>query len=554
MVKSKSKKKKKKGKQKPEEPALSRKEQAILKRKRKAAIQKFTKTIGICVLCAVALGVPLYFTAEPKIAIAVGGGLPVFYLCYQYPRPALWFFLIYMPFSGTVVYWIAGGNALFQLAKDAFYIPAVLALALRCKKQHKPILIPKEAVPTFSLLLISALMTLFVVNGLMQVSPDKDGIPFAQGILGLKVLVGYVPLIFCAYYLIETKRELLWVTRLHTVLAIICCVLCLMQYQMLKSGTCTGTEGLGVEGDELFKASLDAKCLVGGALTYTPSQNQIRLPGTFVSPWHWGWFLIANSALTFASAFCDPSLLWRFVGMGGMGLVFICSVISGQRIATLLVPVIILILLVLTGQVANLKRFLPIGVGLGLALTIAAASNPQVIQERIESTQSRLRASPPQAFIEEQFHWSIAQQKGIFGRGLGKATNSTRIFGKAVLVETYHPKLLYEMGWPGLFAFLIFTTHLTRITFVNYRRAKDKSLRSFGSSFWVFILIISFFPYWYPLDTDPVCVYYWFLIGILMKLPEIDKEEQKKLKEAGEIEAEAIEAVEARSRDRLPVA
>ncbi|MDY7015367.1 MAG: hypothetical protein SVX43_17575, partial [Cyanobacteriota bacterium] len=154
MVKSKSKKKSKKGKQKPEEPALSRKEQAILKRKRKAAIQKLVSTLGICLLCALVVGVPLYFTAEPKIAIAAGGGLPVFFLCYRYPRPALWFFLIYMPFSGTVVYWIAGGNALFQLAKDAFYIPAVIALALRCKKQHKPIIIPKEAVPTFSLLLI----------------------------------------------------------------------------------------------------------------------------------------------------------------------------------------------------------------------------------------------------------------------------------------------------------------------------------------------------------------------------------------------------------------
>lgn len=538
MVKSKSKKKSKKGKQKPEEPALSRKELAILKRKRKATIQKLVSTISICVLCAVALGVPLSLAVDPKIGIALGGGLPIFFICYQYPRPALWFFLIYMPFGGTVVYWVAGGNALFQLAKDAFYIPAVIALAIRCKQQKKPLMVPKEAIPTFSLLLISALMTLLLVNGLMQVSPKKDGIPLAQGILGLKVLIGYVPLIFCAYYLIETKKELLWVTRLHTLLAIICCSLCLMQYQMLKSGACKGTEGLDVEGDALFKASLDAKCLVGGALTYSPTHGQIRLPGTFVSPWHWGWFLISNSALTFASAFCDPSFLWRIFGMAGMGLVFVCSVISGQRIATLLVPVIIVILLVLTGQVANLKRFLPIGVGLGLALTIAAISNPEVIQERIESTQSRVSASPPQAFIEEQFKWAIHQQRGFLGRGLGKATNSTRIFGKAALVETFHPKLLYEMGWPGLITFLVFTGHLTFISFVKYRSVKDKSLRSFGSSFWVFVLIISFFPYWYPLDTDPVCVYYWFLIGMLIKLPEIDKEEQKKLKAAQESELE----------------
>ena len=34
----------------------------------------------------------------------------------------------------------------------------------------------------------------------------------------------------------------------------------------------------------------------------------------------------------------------------------------------------------------------------------------------------------------------------------------------------------------------------------------------------------------YPLDTDPVCVYYWFFAGILLKMPLIDKVEQAKLK------------------------
>jgi hypothetical protein len=83
-------------------------------------------------------------------------------------------------------------------------------------------------------------------------------------------------------------------------MAIACCVLGLMQYFMLVTGVCAGTDHLS--GADLFKATLEAKCFVGGALVYSPSQDIIRLPGTFVSPWHWAWFLIANSALTFASA------------------------------------------------------------------------------------------------------------------------------------------------------------------------------------------------------------------------------------------------------------
>jgi hypothetical protein len=42
----------------------------------------------------------------------------------------------------------------------------------------------------------------------------------------------------------------------------------------------------------------------------------------------------------------------------------------------------------------------------------------------------------------------------------------------------------------------------------------------------VFVLFISFFPYYYPLDVDPVAVYYWLAAGIVLKLPTIDLQEQ----------------------------
>ncbi|NES83688.1 MAG: hypothetical protein F6K10_21015 [Moorea sp. SIO2B7] len=534
MPKLKSKKKSQKGNNKSEKPTLSLKERLAEKRKAREARQKIISLLASSLFIGIALGVPLGLAVDPKIGMGIAFGLPCLLFSYQYPRLALWTFLIYMPFSGTVTYKFAGGNAIFQLAKDAFYIPALLGLIQECKRKRKPILIPKKLVPTFSILLVLSMMTLLFVNGVLQFAPKVSGQPFLQGILGLKVLIGYIPLIFCAYYLIEDKKQLVFFGRLLLVLAIICCVLGLIQYRMLVSGACVGTRG--ATGDALFKASLDAKCFVGGSLLYSPSQGVQRLPGTFVSPWHWAWFLIANSAITFTTAFSDPSFLWRMTGLAGMALVFINAVISGQRIALALVPVVTVILLILTGQIANLKRFLPIGVGLAIVIGIASVNNPAIVQQRIDSFVGRWEAAPPYRFIQDQFEWSMHKQRGILGRGLGKATNSTRIFGKTALVETFHPKLLYEMGYFGTLAFMAFLTHLVILAYQHNRSVKDKSLRSFGSSFWVFILIITYFPYWYPLDTDPVAVYYWFLAGVIFKLPEIDKQEQKKLKEAQENE------------------
>ncbi|MGK7928592.1 MAG: hormogonium polysaccharide biosynthesis protein HpsL [Spirulina sp.] len=542
MAKSK-KKLSRKEKKKAELANLSPKEVAALKRKAARDRKKLMSVIAVVVCCLIFVSVPL-FLIDPKMGLALGAGIPVMYFSYQYPRLGIWLFLIYMPFSGTVIYQIVGGNAIFNLAKDGFFLPACIALALECKRKKQPIIVNKNILFTLIFLTVAALLTLLIVNGMMQfVLPDcstlprkgrgmlcKDGIPLAQGLLGLKVLMGYIPLIFCTYYMIEDKKGLLRVGRVHLILAIVCTLLGIVQYYLLDSGSCIGTRN--ETGDALFKASVDAKCLIGGAVGFTPAYNFIRLPGTFASPWHWGWFLIANSAITFTVAFCDTSPWWRLGGLFGMVLFFINSVICGQRIALALVPVVTVILFVLTGQIANLKRFVPILLGLVLLLGIVITTNPELIQERIESLQGRANAAPPTAFIEEQFHWALKEQRGPLGRGMGKATNSTRVFGRVALVETYHPKLIYEMGLLGCIAFVVFSINIVWETFRIRRSLKTPTMRNYASSLWVFVLIISFNLYWYPLDTDPVAVYYWLFVGVLFKLPELDKVEQEQIKAA----------------------
>ncbi|MDJ0582632.1 hormogonium polysaccharide biosynthesis protein HpsL [Crocosphaera sp.] len=547
-------------KRKPDNSSVDIKDKLAQKRKARESRRKLMGLIGFSLFFAILVGVPLTFTVSPKIGGAVGLLIPLFVMCYNYPRTALWAFLIYMPFSGTVTYWIGGGNALFQLSKDAFYIPGLLGLMQYCRSKRQSIIVYKPLLTTLILLITCALLTLFLVNGFKQflptcdslpefdrllrdangepilnaqgrviVTPCKESIPFAQGLLGLKVLAGYIPLIFCGYYLVKDKKQLLFLGRLLVLLAIICCGLALIQFWMFKTGRCQGTNHLG--GSQLFKPNLDAKCLVGGAALYSPSQGQIRMPGTFVSPWHWGWFLVANAAICFSVAFSDTAFFWRNCGLVGMAMVFINAVICGQRLALAVVPAVLIIMLVLTGKIADFKRFIPIAVGLSVVLFLGFSFfNPDFIQERIDSFVGRWNASPPYLFIQEQFDFAFRTQRGILGHGLGSATNSTRIFGKVSLVETYHPKLFFEIGPVGLIAFMIFVSHLCFLTFKEYRGLKDECLKSFASGFWVFLLIISYFPYWYPLDTDPVCVYFWLFAGVLLKLPVIDKEEQAKLK------------------------
>ncbi|MEH1829160.1 MAG: hormogonium polysaccharide biosynthesis protein HpsL [Nostoc sp.] len=532
MPKSKSKNQKSKKQAVKETPTLSLKEQLAQKRKAAQARKEFISLVTSATFGSVFFGILLFFVGGIKAAVPGVLGIFVISLSYKYPRQALYAFIIYVPIGGTITYYL-GNSPILQLAKDAFYVPALIGLWQTCRKQGLPIIIPQGIKIPLYIVFACSLLTLLFINGGQQFNPPRLGllekatqeIPLGMGILGLKVFLGYVPLIGCAYYLIRDKRDFLFLSRLQISLILICCVLGFIQYFLLLTGVCKGTRGL--EGNALFVTSLEARCYFGGALLYSPEEGVIRLPGTFVAPWQWAWFLISSTFFTFATGFTDPSPMWRLIGLGSLVTVFINAVISGQRIALALVPICFGILLLLTGQLGNLKRFIPIGIGLVLVLGIAMVTNPEVVQQRTESFTGRWEASPPQDFIVQQFEENWKNVDGPLGSGLGRATNSARVMGKTKLVETYYPKVLFEVGIFGVLAFLGLVTSLTIIAFKTYRSIKNRNFRSYGAALWVFILFISYNTYYYPLDVDPVAVYYWFFAGVLFKLPELEKQDKE---------------------------
>ncbi|MBD2625438.1 hormogonium polysaccharide biosynthesis protein HpsL [Trichormus variabilis] len=522
MAKTKRKSQGKKKQSKAETSTLSLKEELAQKRKAAQARKEFTSLISKLLGSGLFLGMLLFFVGGVKIAIPGALGILVISLSYKYPRQALFAFVMYVPFAGTIIYML-GNSPILQLAKDAFYVPVAIALWQTCKKQNQPFIFPKAIKTPLLILFSCSLLTLIFINGGQQLSPSDGDIPIGVGILGLKVFLGYVPLISCVYYLIRNKQDFILLSRLQIVLILVCGILGVIQYILLTIGVCKGT--VGVEGDALFKASLEARCFFGGSLLYTPEQGVIRLPGTFVAPWQWAWFLISSTFFTFATTFSDKSIIWRLISLLALALVFVNAVVSGQRIALALVPVCFVLLLILTGQIGNLKRFIPLGGGFALILVVAMAANPVVVQDRMDSFVSRWNAAPPQAFIVNQFEENWKDVDTPIGSGLGRATNSARVMGSTKLVETYYPKLLYEVGIIGVLAFLGLVTTITIAAFKAHRSIKNRDLRTYGASMWVFILFISYNTYYYPLDVDPVAVYYWLCAGIAFKLPAIDKQQ-----------------------------
>ncbi|OKH24765.1 hypothetical protein NIES593_05960 [Hydrococcus rivularis NIES-593] len=488
--------------------------------------------IIIVILSLAAFASALLITVDsPRTRILCTAAIVCMTLAYKHPRLGLWTFLIYLPFGGTVTYAVvdiyravhgrvtySSDALLFHLVKDTVYFPALIALIVSSPSFQKFQRIAKPLILAIGSLLGACLLTLLFVNLSLQLANPQNNF-LLVGAIGLKSLIGYVPLILCGYYLIRDQKDLFFLNRLLVALTLICCGLCFVQFFLLSQGICPGNSLLPEPASS--KASLLARCFVGGSLLYNPAKGLIRLPGTFVAPWQWAWFLIANSFFVFGASLSDPSRCWRWLGWTSVGLLLATTIISGQRAALLCVPIILLVLFLLSES--NRKQ-LALKLGIMVFLGFLIFNSIEKVQKEWLDLVGRWNYSPPPLFVLNQFRNVLENYSAWLGQGLGLATNAARRLGNTVLIETFYAKLLYEIGWIGLLSFLLVVSMLALLTFRAYRSLEKPSLRRLAFCWWTFILFIGYNTYYYPLTVDPVAVYFWFIGGVMLKLPELERQ------------------------------
>ncbi len=154
------KKKNKQGQTKADSPPLNIKEKLALKKEERQKKQKLTGLIIFAICVGILLGLPLSLLFDANIGAAVSLALILGVFSFSYPRMALWAFIIYVPFTGTIIYWL-GGTPILQISKDIFYLPALIALVLECRKKQLPIIVPKQLGTTLLLIFVFCVVCKF---------------------------------------------------------------------------------------------------------------------------------------------------------------------------------------------------------------------------------------------------------------------------------------------------------------------------------------------------------------------------------------------------------
>ncbi len=432
-------------------------------------------------------------------------------------RRSLYGLLLYFTVDGLISIALYPNTGPGALAKDAlFVIPAYCGYAMARLGDRRRLPIPVPLVPALSMFTIVALVVVQMFN---------PGVPKPLvALIGARSWLFYVPMVLLGYDLIRDRRDLDRFLVLIAVSAMLPAVIGILEAVLIYTGHAHAVYGL--YGSAASAVTQDfAQISAGSSLIR-------RVPSTFTFATQFYSFTIGAAAIAYAA--------WRNtlapqgrgrLGLALIGTVIVASMLSGARSALLLGPAMLLAAVVLDfGSLDWLRRVrvaaILIVASLAVATVVLGASLTGLVVDVARHGVDQLQL----AFFDEI-------RKGlsttVFGLGTGTDTIASRYAVSAPQLfsavggawqESWWAKCLLELGVAGVVAGIALmaglVVHATRIT----RRMTDPGLRAVSAAITAYILwaVVSNFKA-QSIDLDPENVYFYLFIGVLLRLPALDR-------------------------------
>ena len=441
-------------------------------------------------------------------------------------RTGFYLFLVWMLFEDMARKYMGNNLALF-FGKDILLLLVYISFFRDVRLGRA-----KSFRPPFLLFL-----SLFFWLGLLQVFNDNSP-SILYGLLGMKTYFYYIPLMFVAYGLIQTDKDLRKFLIANVVLAGV-------------------IGGLGIAQAILGNSFLNPATLapelqdLGDLSKVSPLSGQVfNLPASvFVSTGRFATYLIAVFILAMGTAayLILHTKQYRKLVFVVLGMLGVASLLSGSRTASGFVACSALVLSAgfLWGApwrqqqghrlVKVLRRSAIVG-ALGLAAVFLifpgkAGSRLAYYTETLNPESSAYQGTGrawdyPIHNLEQALenpHW-------VIGNGIGTASLGTqyidRLVGKPPLysIEEGFGTLIVEMGLLGPLVWLLWTVAMLYYLWKVVRSLRETRLFPIGFAFfWYAVLLL------YPLTfltiavyENFVCnIYLWMFVGVVFRLPQL---------------------------------
>lgn len=418
-------------------------------------------------------------------------------------RFTVYLILIYTCVEGLVIN-ILYPSKLAYIFKDFAILTIYLMLLLTHKGRFfKPSSMMNGVLPP--LLFFSAIVMVYLA---------LPGVEFFGKLVAIKQRLFYIPLIALAYFWIRSREDLKRLFWTFTACAIVVSLYGIYQHFV-------GPEALRQIGAN-YSAEL-----------YTPSTDfgsQIywRVPGTFTSPGQYGAYLQFSGLMVTTFIISDLAKgKFKIFSIISLAAIFAALLLSGSRAAFILLIASLAILFLAVRKVGRLATCAVIGY---ILLAYGYSFLGPGVKDRFASIASFEHIQRFQSTYFGQLFLPKLLEKPM-GSGLGTATIGTRHFSEfreIELVESYFGIIAFETGVLGLCAILWLSFAILRFLFRSKRffSRSPSSMPAFGFAVYV-VFTIMILPVSTCIDSAPSNLYFWFSIGAVMKLVDI---ERKKLK------------------------
>ena len=465
------------------------------------------KVLVICILLAgLLIGYSIchywYVSGHALPLVVIVPGVMVAVLCILYWRKAVYFLFFYVCVEGLVSLLLYPWK-IPLLFKDFIIILTYIGFLTKFVIQRKQVLFKSPL--TVPLLLLAGL-------GIIQLfNPNLENL--VVGLVGIRTLLFYIPLLFIGYHFIQTKEQLYKFGFFLVMLAIPVSIVGIFQY--LAGPHAVARLGPG------FARSI---WLVGTPLGYTV----FRPTSTFSYAGGFGGYLLVMIILTICFAnfrvrgwtnrICLISLACLILGLA-----------AGTQRSTILMlslGIPVMYLLQKKGIISNTLLLIIVIVG---GCLLAAWFFLPGFFYRIDS----MIRDPYGIIVQKHLidpavtRISRALASSPLGGGLGSASPGTRYVTTTwTFAESFVEYLIRELGIVGLALYIWMLTSLVSLGFRIRRGLSDSGLRWLVIGLIVYQLtIIGQSATYSPLNFPPTNVYFWFLSGVMMKLPIIDVSE-----------------------------
>ena len=326
------------------------------------------------------------------------------------------------------------------------------------------------------------------------------------GLIGIKTLLFYMPLVYLGYELITDGSKLVKFVVFVMVLTNLSCLLGIYQY-------------IGGYAVIKFFQPVQIFSSLGGLGEY------YKFPGSFAAAGNFAGFLQISFALSLGMLYCQGSRRLRAFSLLTAANCSLVSVLMGQRSNW-----IFILLCLILGSIAlsgnNKARLARLGIAglLVFGFFLAISSTDNIIGDRFSQFSS---GTGFQQYLVDAPTGSVANQLSrlttggtVFGRGIGMASPGARYFNTdREFIEAYTADLIFELGFPGLilvFGMLFYLIWLACQALYAVTDLRYNNIIYYGLIVMVYLIIGSIT--YAPLTVPPNGQFFWLLPGMFIGL------------------------------------